>query len=708
MNSAAVDPLIQSAINGDASAFAELIVAERPQLLRVAGYYVRSSADAEDAVQEAVYRAYIALPTLREPKYFRTWLTRIVINASLNMLERSRRTLPAGDAAEHLAAAGEDSDRRIDLLQAIAELPLKYRRVILLKYMQDLRLTDIAALLGQPLGTIKTYQNKGLKLLRSHYQSEIADRRPARKPAKSFSWRESKMEMTELLHHLRDRAKTLVEHDFAAAGTAMEPFIEDVFRKDGVTRELLFIWTKPGTEIGVSVTLTPEGDLLEYAVDPELYAGLNLDPPRSEQELLAIGERFVRDHRPDAPERFATMEREDRGERLFCTHSQYAAGIPLPRSGYWIDLHRSGFVTAFKYFGEHPEPALPPDLLTPEEVLEILAETVEMKLHLTCLHESVYEQGDDRLHLVYVPEPYLTGHSALRPTTDSIPDSSGSEIESTPAADVIPIADLLEPIESAASSQSPLELLGFHEEEYVILREENSETETRIVYAKKKASSNAPTGALKGPHTLESYMEARSEGVLQIRIDQKSGQLTGAMNMNVEQGPYLLDNRACLDIALGLIAAAAPDLAPYLLLEAGESTADTLFVDPIQNPDSTIDTDRQAHAIFHFPIAKEGVPGFLHQISISVNRTTGQINHYMNADLSAEELQRLSVIPAFSPDEAKQRLLQAIRPQLIWNIEYSSGLQPGQYVPHYELVSVDSGRHIRMIDATTGMILNDK
>ncbi|CAM4017122.1 sigma-70 family RNA polymerase sigma factor [Saccharibacillus endophyticus] len=685
MNSATVDPLVQSAINGDASAFAELIVAERPQLLRVAGYYVRSSADAEDAVQEAVYRAYAALSTLREPKYFRTWLTRIVIHASLNVLERSKRIVPSSDAAEHLAASGEDTDRRIDLLHAIAELPLKYRRVILLKYMQDLRLTDIAALLGQPLGTIKTYQNKGLKLLRNHYRDEIADRQLVRKPAKSFSWREVKMEVAEMLHHLRDRAKALVEKDFAVADTAMEPFIEDVFEENGVTRELLFIWTQPGTEIGVSVTLTPEGDLLDYAVDPELYAGRDTDQHLTEEELLAIGERFVRDHRPDAPERFATIEKEDRGERLFCTHSQYAAGIPLPRSGYWIDLHRSGFVTAFKYFGEQPEPTLPPDLLTPEHIMERLAQTVEMKLHITRLHDSVYAQGDDRLHLVYVPEPYLTGYSAFRPTADSMPDSP----------EPIPIADLLKSIEPMPSSLSPLRLLGFHEEEYAIIREESSEIEKRIVYAKKKADSNAPTGASEGPHTLESYMEARNEGTIKIRMDQESGRLTGAMNMNAEQGSYALDNRACLDIALRLIATIEPDLAPYLLLEAGDA-------------DSSLDQEDQSKAIFHFPIAKEGVPGFMHHISISVNRTTGQINHYMNADLSAEELQRISVIPAFSPDDAKQRLLQAIRPQLFWNIEYPNGSRSGQYVPHYKLVSRDSGHHVRMIEAITGTILTDR
>lgn len=516
------------------------------------------------------------------------------------------------------------------------------------------------------------------------------------------------MEMTKLLHDLRDHARTLVERDFAAADTVMEPFIEDVFQENGVTRELLFIWTKPGTEIGVSVTLSPEGDLLEYAVDPELYAGLDLDQRLSEQELLAIGERFVRDHRPDAAEIFATMQQEDRGERLFFTHSQYASGIPLPRSGYWIDLHRSGFVTAFKYFGEQPEPTLPPYLLTPEHIMERLAQTVEMKLHLTRLHESVYAQGDGRLHLVYVPEPYLTGYSAFRSITDSPLDALGNEIDGAHVPDTIPIAGLLKSIEPVVSAQSLLELLGYQEEEYAIAREESSESEKRIVYTKKKTFPNSSTGDSQGPHTLESYMEARNEGTLKLRVDQKSGKLTGAMNRFTEQGPYFLDNRACLDIALCLIATTAPDLVPYLLLQAGEDTFNTVFADQHQNDDSTVVQERPSHAIFDFPIAKDGVSGFLHHISIGVNRTTGQINHYMNADLSAEELQQLSVIPGFSPDEAKQRLLQAIRPQRVWNIEYPNGSQPGQYVPHYKLALPDSGRHIRMIEAASGAILTDQ
>lgn len=693
MNSATVDPLVQAAMNGDASAFAELIVAERPQLLRVAGYYARSSADAEDAVQEAVYRAYIALPKLREPQYFRTWLIRIVINASLNVLERSKRTAPAGDTAQQFAVPAEDTDRRMDLLQAIADLPLKYRRVILMKYMQDLRLTDIAAMLGQPLGTIKTYQNKGLKLLRNHYQEEIEDRRLARKPAKSVSWRESKMEMTKLLHDLRDRARALVERDFAAADTAMEPFIEDVIEEKGEPRELLFIWTKSGTEVGVSVTLTPEGDLIDYAVDPELHEDQDLNVYQSDQQLLELAKSFVSDHYPDAQEQFGPLEIEDRGERLFCTSRQIADGLPMPRSGYWIDLHRSGFVTSFKYFGQHSPPALPQDLLTQQEVLEQLAGKLEMKLQFALLHDSVYTQGDNCLHLVYIPEPYLTGYSA-RPADNGFASDGSQGVEEAPAQKLItvPITERLESYGSAAYDRSPLKLLGLKEDEYELMKEVDLKEQKGLIYRKKETMALSKSSDAHQPYTMDNYIQHSTEGTVKIRVEQATGRLKGAMNFDTEKGQLSLSRQQCLDSALRLIAAAEPRMIPYLSLEVSGDA----------------DEESDQHANFHFPIQKEGISGFLQSLSVKVDRTTGTISHYMKDGISAEQLDALSVTPALTAEQAKKQLLEAIQPQLVWEVDYENEeTSVIAYKPAYKLADRESGLSIRMIEAATGTILTD-
>lgn len=756
---AAFDERVRRAARGDASAFAELIVAERAQMLRVAGYYVRSAADAEDAVQEAICRAFTALPALEHPNYFRTWLIRIVINVSLSLLKSSRRTVATGGAeANTLAAPREETDRRLDLMQALSILPPKYRTVIRLKYMHDLKLTDIAELLELPLGTVKTYQHKGLTLLRKQYRSEIEDRRRARARLENdrAAREETEMELESeleselhsLLHQWRERAQALTQRHFAAAETELAPFIEDAFPRDGAASELLFIRTKPGTDTGISVTLTPDGDLIDYAADPGLYDEADRQIRLEPDELLEIGERFVRDHYPDAFEQFNGPETEDRGDRLFFTFSQHAAGMPLPRSGFWIDLHRAGFVTGFKYFGARAEPALPDGLLTPEQVLEQIDRELELNLHFMTLHEEVHVPGDNRLHLVYMPNPYLTHRSALpRSEPPGADDLPAADIHDPCAGSREAIADFMRRgVRTALSDPAHLpETLGIREADYELLREQTTASEKTVVYRRrdegKPAGENGGTIEHGGtaekskPYTLDDYMRERLEGTVKLRYDTVSGRLRGLMSLHEEVGELDLSDDACLEIALTLLHAADPLLFPYLRLNApdepeasdvpdgpdGPDTPDTPDTpdgpeasDVLDGPDTPDKSEAEPPAgrrtaAFIFSVCKNGVPGFFHQVSINVNRTTGRVTLYMDADLDTAELESLPLVPSLSADEAKRRLLAALEPRLTWATVYpddDSGDKRDEL--RYALVDRESGRGIRLIDAHTGQIVTDK
>ena len=69
--------LVKKAMRGSPKAFGDLIEAQQEYLYRMAYLYVRQEADALDVVQESILKAYKSLKTLREPEYFRTWLTKI-------------------------------------------------------------------------------------------------------------------------------------------------------------------------------------------------------------------------------------------------------------------------------------------------------------------------------------------------------------------------------------------------------------------------------------------------------------------------------------------------------------------------------------------------------------------------------------------------------------------------------------------------------
>ncbi|OWA37733.1 hypothetical protein B9G55_06710 [Saccharibacillus sp. O16] len=709
------DLLVRRAVCGDAQAFAELIDAERVRMLRVASYYVRSRADAEDAVQEALCRAFAALPSLKEPAYFRTWLTRIVINASLSLLQRSRRLVPWGDAAEDRPdPASAAPEQRIELLEALADLPPKYRRIVILRYLHNLKQVEIAQLLELPLGTVKTLQSKALKLLREHYRHEIAERRTE---GKSNEWRDTHMpgdtevgteqQMVEKLRLLRNRAETFAQREAALAEAELRPFIEEVFWQEDNVKELLFVWTKPGTEIGLSVTLNAEGELMDYAVDPELYGGGDDRARLETAELLKIGKRFVCDHYPEALETFGEPEAEDRGDRVFFTAYQFAAGMPLPRSGYWIDVHRSGFVSAFKYFGEKPLPKLPDDLLAPQEALNRIADGLEMKLYFNVLHESVYAEGDDRLHLIYMPEPFLTGISALRLSeTKPIEEQTEEEQFNPCGGSSEPITDFLRRSQEPPMLRpdaSLLERIGIREQEFELLREADAGRERAVVYRRKDASANIQPQA---PYTLDSYIQARSEDTIKLRVDRETGRIVSFMDFREERGDLNLDDSACVEIALQFAYSTDPVVFPYLLLNPREEDEEA----PISEPedDESVEAFRRRTAIFRFSVCKNGVPGFMHDVSIGVNRTTGFVVHYIGSDLDAEELQRLSILPTITPGEAKRLLLQRLNLRLSWEIDYNNETPEGTYLPLYKPTGIEEVRQIRMIEAHSAAIISEK
>ena len=77
-------------------------------MYRVAWSILRNDADCEDALQEAALKAWEKRGKLRDERYFRTWLTRILINACYDTQRRRRRTVPLDEVPEQAAASAPD------------------------------------------------------------------------------------------------------------------------------------------------------------------------------------------------------------------------------------------------------------------------------------------------------------------------------------------------------------------------------------------------------------------------------------------------------------------------------------------------------------------------------------------------------------------------------------------------------------------------
>lgn len=149
-----LESLAALASKGDKNAFGTLIRAHEACLYRIAKTVVHSDEDCADAIQEAVLKAYRSIRSLREPKYFKTWLIRILINECRTLLRKKKKTVPFAEL-QHTPTESDDYGH-IEMIDIVNHLEEDLQVVVTLFYIEDLPLKEIAELLDQPVGTIKS------------------------------------------------------------------------------------------------------------------------------------------------------------------------------------------------------------------------------------------------------------------------------------------------------------------------------------------------------------------------------------------------------------------------------------------------------------------------------------------------------------------------------------------------------------------------
>lgn len=170
--------LVKRAIKGDIDAFEELISTYEDRLYREAFLRCKHEEDAKEIIQEAMYKAFRNIHTLKNPCYFKTWISRIVINVSNDYLRKNGMVDLEHDINNFKkeVVTNDTVEIKIDLYNAIDELEDKYKDAIILRYIQDLKVEDISKILDRPINTIKTHIRKATrdmkKLLKEGYENE--------------------------------------------------------------------------------------------------------------------------------------------------------------------------------------------------------------------------------------------------------------------------------------------------------------------------------------------------------------------------------------------------------------------------------------------------------------------------------------------------------------------------------------------------------
>lgn len=148
--------------------FVQLVLEAEPTLFHVAFSILHHEQDCADAVQEAVVKAYEQRNTLKNQTFFKTWLVRIVMNECYQILRKRKRRTSMDekllkDDRKLSVYVREDY---LDLYRAIAALKEKDRICILLFYMEDFTIKQIADTLEVPTGTVKSRLNRAREQLK--------------------------------------------------------------------------------------------------------------------------------------------------------------------------------------------------------------------------------------------------------------------------------------------------------------------------------------------------------------------------------------------------------------------------------------------------------------------------------------------------------------------------------------------------------------
>ena len=152
----------------DKDEFLRLALDSEPTLFHISFSILHNEQDCADAVQEALLKAYENRHKLREIKYFKTWIVRIVINECYSILRKKKRFQAYDDTVQQDNAylSNYVKEEYIDLYRAISRLGEKVKICVILYYLEDYSVAEIAGVLKIPVGTVKSRLNHARRELK--------------------------------------------------------------------------------------------------------------------------------------------------------------------------------------------------------------------------------------------------------------------------------------------------------------------------------------------------------------------------------------------------------------------------------------------------------------------------------------------------------------------------------------------------------------
>lgn len=171
------EALVQRVQAGERDAFGVLLERYEAKLLRYGSKFLSNSQDIEDIVQDAFINAYKNIQSFDTDQKFSPWMYRIAHNALVNALKKKSRSpilsfdfdtlLSHAFADESVETEREQKEVRQMIDQSLADIPPKYREVLILHYLEDLSYKEIAEVVRVPIGTVGIRIKRGKEMLKN-------------------------------------------------------------------------------------------------------------------------------------------------------------------------------------------------------------------------------------------------------------------------------------------------------------------------------------------------------------------------------------------------------------------------------------------------------------------------------------------------------------------------------------------------------------
>ncbi len=161
--------LIQKSKNKDPEAFTRLIDMHMQGMYKTARAILQDDEDAADAIQDTILACWEKLAGLKEDRFFKTWLTKILINNCYAITEKKK----AFKLVEELPESAEETkEYDIEWKEALDTLSGEYRLIVVLFYSQGFRTKEIAKILGITDAAVRTRLTRAREQLKKYYREE--------------------------------------------------------------------------------------------------------------------------------------------------------------------------------------------------------------------------------------------------------------------------------------------------------------------------------------------------------------------------------------------------------------------------------------------------------------------------------------------------------------------------------------------------------